>query len=57
MGNSPLSRWLAAAALLACTVTAPAAAQDAPDPAALPPAAVRPRNIGSADADVSTRSE
>ena len=39
MGNSPVSRWLSAAALLACMAMAPAAAQDAPDPAALPPAA------------------
>ena len=36
MGNSPVSRWLAAAALLACTAIVPAAAQDAPDPATLP---------------------
>ena len=39
MGNSLLTRWLATAALLACTATAPAVAQDVPDPAALPPAA------------------
>ncbi|HUM11957.1 MAG TPA: thioredoxin domain-containing protein [Myxococcaceae bacterium] len=40
MGNSPVSRWLAAAAVLACTATAPAAAQDAPvDPSTLAPAA------------------
>lgn len=39
MGYSPVSRWLSAAALLACMTMAPAAAQDAPDPAALPPAA------------------
>ena len=31
MGNSPLFRWLSAAALLACTATAPAVAQDVPD--------------------------
>jgi len=39
VGNSLVSRWLSAAALLACTVTAPALAQDVPDAAALPPAA------------------
>ena len=39
MGNSLVSRWLSAAALLACTVTAPALAQDVPDAAALPPPA------------------
>jgi protein-disulfide isomerase len=39
VGNSPVSRWLSAAALLACTATAPVAAQEAPDPATLPPAA------------------
>lgn len=39
MGNSPLSRWLSTAVLLACMATAPAVAQDFPDPAALPPAA------------------
>jgi protein-disulfide isomerase len=39
VGNSPVSRWLAAAALLACTAIAPAAAQEAPDPAALPASA------------------
>ncbi|HVP62256.1 MAG TPA: thioredoxin domain-containing protein [Myxococcaceae bacterium] len=40
MGNSPVSRWLAAAAVLACTATTPATAQDAPlDASALPPAA------------------
>jgi protein-disulfide isomerase len=39
VGYSPVSRWLFAAALLACMAMAPAAAQDAPDPAALPPAA------------------
>src|SRR6185312_4512713 len=39
VGNSLVSRWLSAAALLACTVTAPALAQDVPDAAALPPPA------------------
>ena len=39
MGNFSVPRWLAAAALLACTAIAPAAAQDAPDPAALPASA------------------
>jgi protein-disulfide isomerase len=39
VGNTPVFRWLSAAALLACTASAPAAAQDAPDPSALPPAA------------------
>lgn len=40
MGNSPLSRFMAAAAvLLACVAGRPAAAQDAPDPATLPAAA------------------
>jgi protein-disulfide isomerase len=39
VGNSPVSRWLSAAALLACTVGAPALAQDLPDAATLAPAA------------------
>ena len=39
MGNSPVSRWLSAAALLACTVGAPALGQDVPEAAALAPAA------------------
>ena len=39
MGNSPVFRWLPAAALLACTAAAPAVAQDVPDASALPPAA------------------
>ena len=39
MGNSPVSRWLAAAALLACTAIVPASAQEAPDPSALPASA------------------
>jgi protein-disulfide isomerase len=39
VGNSPVFRWLSAAALLACTAAAPASAQDAPDPSSLPPAA------------------
>jgi len=37
--DSPVSRWLSAAALLACTAAAPVAAQDAPDPSTLPPPA------------------
>jgi predicted DsbA family dithiol-disulfide isomerase len=39
VGNSPFPRWLAAAAVLVCTATTPAAAQDAPDSSALAPAA------------------
>jgi protein-disulfide isomerase len=39
VGNIPVSRWLSAAALLACMAARPATAQDAPDPSALPPAA------------------
>ena len=39
MGNSPVSRWLSAVALLACTAAAPVAAQDAPDLSTLSPAA------------------
>ncbi|HEY1333278.1 MAG TPA: DsbA family protein [Myxococcaceae bacterium] len=39
MGNSPVFRLLSAAALLACTVAAPALAQDVPDAATLAPAA------------------
>ena len=39
MGNSPPSRWLSAAVLVACTATVPAVAEDVPDAAALPPAA------------------
>ena len=39
MGNSPVSRWLSAVALLACTAAEPVAAQDAPDPSTLSPAA------------------
>jgi protein-disulfide isomerase len=39
VGNSSVTRWLSAAALLACMATGPATAQDAPDPSALPPAA------------------
>ena len=39
MGKTPVSRCLSAAALLACMAARPAAAQDAPDPSALPAAA------------------
>jgi protein-disulfide isomerase len=39
VGNSLVFRWSFAAAVLACTASAPALAQDVPDAAALPPAA------------------